>query len=238
MFVKMRFLIIFLSGVLCLFPKIVLSNDFSKCDSVVTMLYNYFYDPELFNANKELNNSSDTLPNITEYYPIFFRGRDPYLSAILNYEGDSTDLELLNVNIEDAVAEGLLVRFPLSILPQIDSLSTVQHIKGDPNFRSFVIDPSKPFTLKGDDSCGQLDIEEFIRMNRHSYSIDTSGTVPTINVLIVTNGDFSQLDSLGISTKSRIDNLVNTWVPIELLRKVRSLETVRKLIIPNVARPN
>jgi hypothetical protein len=73
-------------------------------------------------------------------------------------------------------------------------------------------------------------LENFIAANYHTYVIDTAGAEAMIAVSIVTNGDFHQLDSLGIRTIPRSGNRVTTRIPVALMATVSDLESVVYMI--------
>jgi len=72
----------------------------------------------------------------------------------------------------------------------------------------------------------EVETKRFVSQHYSTFAIDTTGAEPMLSVGIRTNGDFSQLDSLGIRTKPRVGNLFMTRIPVALLPVVGSLSTV------------
>jgi len=83
-----------------------------------------------------------------------------------------------------------------------------------------------------------MEVEVFIKLYQHSYCIDTTGVEPIVDAMIFTNGNCSQLDSLGISTGSKLGTTVVAWIPIVLIHTISSLESVEKIIFPSRVKPN
>ena len=88
---------------------------------------------------KAINNNSQTEDYVIDTLnrqdlrteePIYFVDSTPCLDVLLAYNGDSTDLEVLGVEWLPwgGYFPMLRVRFPLSILPQVDELTTIQKI--------------------------------------------------------------------------------------------------------------
>ncbi len=74
------------------------------------------------------------------------------------------------------------------------------------------------------DSLDEFDIDGFVKFNCGRLAIDTSGPEPEISVIIETNGDFSELEAMGIATGaeggSREGNFVHVWIPVRLIPRL------------------
>ncbi|SYZ72469.1 hypothetical protein TRIP_C20584 [Candidatus Zixiibacteriota bacterium] len=83
------------------------------------------------------------------------------------------------------------------------------------------------------DDSTRTSIREFVFGHYHKYDIDTSGSEPMIGVILETDGNRKQLDSIGMIIYSIDRNRVFGKIPIRLISQVSGLTSVKKLI-PNL----
>lgn len=142
----------------CLFLIFLMSQsvyglELEKVTTSLQYLYNYYYDPEALEVG--IDSSSiiedkdtlkgyklhDTLPYV-EIVPdieindeaLYFVDSVPYIRTSAAYNGDKSDLHSLGVITGAYHGGSITVRFPLSILPQIVSLPTVEFIYDNARF--------------------------------------------------------------------------------------------------------
>jgi len=79
--------------------------------------------------------------------------------------------------------------------------------------------------------CTEFDAEAFVKSNYSRLAIDTTGAEPMIAVRIETDGNFNQLESLGINTGSekgsRWGDALHTIIPIRMIPEIIALESVK-----------
>ena len=172
---------------------------------------------------------------------LYYKDEIPYIRGLIECQGDLTELISIGVDTCSYWGNSLTANFPLSLLPQIDSLPSVLSVSAGAmvvDLKSRPIDPIKPYKLRNQSANDSVDVVTFIELYQHSYCIDTTGVEPLIDAMIFTNGNYSQLDSLGIDTGSRLGTTVVAWIPIALIRTINSLESVERIIFPSRVRPN
>ncbi len=74
-----------------------------------------------------------------------------------------------------------------------------------------------------------MSVAEFVSAYYDVYVIDTSGAEPTVQAIIATNGDFSELEAMGVSTNGTVFDTVYAHLPIHLIDSVRQLPSVIRL---------
>ncbi|MCP4705222.1 MAG: hypothetical protein GY865_11480 [candidate division Zixibacteria bacterium] len=99
---------------LTVFPKNKSESSLAKVEIEVQPLYLDARPAYLRTGYDPSNNTS-----------LCFEGDIPYLRVFMHYSGDGTDLNALGVIFGDIINERLVAYFPLSILPQVNSLLTV-----------------------------------------------------------------------------------------------------------------
>ncbi len=198
----------------------------SKCHPTLVYWYNQFYDYDKSKPGINERKLSNTAVLQSGDFPVFSSGTEPYLFAVLKYKGDFSELLQLRIEVYDTVSFGFSAKFPLSILPQVDSLPAVEKIYCRNGINTPPIDTIKQNQLNKWIPKDSVDVDNYVNIYSDIYCIDTTDAVPMLSVFIETNGNFSQLDSLGISTITRYGNMTTTKIPINMIGRIGSLETV------------
>lgn len=119
--------------------------EISKTTKSLEYLYNLYYDlcsltnhsdsSTVYPTKIHVSNNGPTLvsgigPKFdgTNRNALYFIDNVPYIRTLMNYNGDKSDLHALGVETGAYQGGIISVRFPLSLLPQITSLETVEHI--------------------------------------------------------------------------------------------------------------
>ena len=74
-----------------------------------------------------------------------------------------------------------------------------------------------------------MTVAEFAAAYYEVYVIDTFGVEPSVQAIIATNGDFSELEAMGVSTNGTVFDTVYAHLPIHLIDSVRQLPSVIRL---------
>ena len=132
--------------------QLVISNSFAleieKVTTSLQYLYNYYYDPGALKAKPDssaINKDEDIMKSGKDSdslqseiidarleindVALYFVDSVPYIHTVLRYDGDKSDLHTLGVSTGAYYGGVISVRFPLSILPQVATLSTVTAIR-------------------------------------------------------------------------------------------------------------
>jgi hypothetical protein len=158
----------------------------------------------------------------------------PYIEAELVFEGDMNNLVGLGVTPRYRSLSHLTVVIPLSILPDLDTLTGVQSIScPGPRIQPIRnITANNPESLKQKTRRDKADSSEFIYdekglIKRFRWApVDTSHIHDEVSYFITTNGSFDQLDSLGIKIRGKHGNTVVAYFPRYMIKIIKSLESV------------
>ncbi len=70
------------------------------------------------------------------------------------------------------------------------------------------------------------------------FAIDFSKDTPTVGLFLMINGDFTELEQMGVNIHSKIGNIVTVRVPIDMIDTIASLPSVLSCEIAKKAYPN
>jgi hypothetical protein len=176
-----------------------------------------------------------------DYFAIDTTGDEQMISVRIKTNGNFDQLD--SMGIRTGMAGGarygnvLHTEIPVRLIPEIIDLESVLSVLYDSRVSLPV-----PDEISGSDNNADSvvefpdstywdywDAENFMLTNYSSLAIDTTGPEPIVSAIIETNGDFSQLDSLGIKTMPeglRWGNSLLTGIPIRLIPDIAKLESV------------
>jgi hypothetical protein len=251
--------------------------DLSKCGYGLQYIYECFFKHDSLILDSMPNKYSASLDSLTrearkrrnagfavdvpaanrfaprsplECFTLYLVGNDPYVHLGLSYNRDGSDLDSLGANKYSKTSTLIYEAFPLSSLPMINALSTVQAIhdshcivnwdlfseypESDSCYRykaKFAKYPGLYLPL-----CDSSDtmIEEFLKSIQTTFaSCATISVIDNeyyIDVIIVTDGTFDQVDSLGFEDSLKFAKVLITTVPIRKIAHIYSLESVRDIV--------
>ncbi len=171
---------------------------------------------------------------------IYFRDDEPYVTGKIVYQDAVGEIEALGVEITWDLNNRVTGDFPLSALPRLNALSSVKYIMNcariSPNsIEATSLDVSSHD--KKDDiiyvplyDSMQAEIEQFVKMYQNTYAISVIDDEYYISVSIETNGTFDEFDRFGIKILSRHGNSIHANIPIRMIARINSLESVRYIV--------
>lgn len=172
------------------------------------------------------------LRSISEKFAISYDGQEYYVPALVRFSGDIEELILLGLTSVGWHGKYVNVIIPLSLLPDIVSLHSVEYVFPSPKVE-LQLDESVP-DISGDSVHQTLgftgervfDVRTWVEDNYDEMVIDTSGAEPMVRADIFLTSSCPELEQLGVIIRSPRGTKVSADIPVRILPELVELECV------------